>query len=128
MCCSRCPSNLALAKFGARWWIARILVTWGIISAAHALVWNVPSLYVARMLLGAAEAGFFPGVIFFLTLWFPTAYRGRIIAWFTAGIPIALIIGTPVSGLLLKLEGLLGLHGWQWVYILEGIPAVVLGL
>jgi MFS family permease len=122
------PSNLALAKFGARWWIARILVTWGIISAAHALVWNVPSLYVARVLLGAAEAGFFPGVIFFLTLWFPTAYRGRIMAWFTAGIPIALIIGTPVSGLLLKLEGLFGLHGWQWVYLLEGIPAVVLGV
>ncbi|MFI5606409.1 MFS transporter [Amycolatopsis sp. NPDC051903] len=122
------PSNLALARFGARWWIARILVTWGIISAAHALVWNIPSLYVARALLGAAEAGFFPGVIFYLTLWFPAAYRGRIMATFTAGIPVALIIGTPLSGLILNLEGWAGLHGWQWVYLIEGIPAVLMGV
>ncbi|MGP4020642.1 MFS transporter [Saccharopolyspora sp. 5N708] len=122
------PSNLALARFGAHWWIARIMVTWGIIAAAHALVWDVPSLYVARALLGAAEAGFFPGVIFYLTLWFPAAYRGRIMAAFTAGIPIALIIGTPLSGLLLNLEGMLGLHGWQWLYVIEGVPAVVLGV
>ena len=122
------PSNLALERFGARWWIARIMVTWGIIAAAHALVWNVPSLYVARALLGAAEAGFFPGVIFYLTLWFPSAYRGRIMATFTAGIPIALIIGTPLSGLMLNLDGWLGLHGWQWVYFIEGVPPVVLGV
>jgi ACS family tartrate transporter-like MFS transporter len=122
------PSNLALAKFGARWWIARILVTWGIISAAHALVWNIPSLYVARALLGAAEAGFFPGVIFYLTLWFPAAYRGRIMATFTAAIPVALVIGTPLSGLMLNLEGWLGLHGWQWVFLIEGLPAVLLGV
>jgi MFS transporter, ACS family, tartrate transporter len=121
------PSNLALQRFGARWWIARIMVTWGILAAAHALVWDVPSLYVARALLGAAEAGFFPGVIFYLTLWFPSAYRGRIMAIFTAGIPVALIIGTPLSGLILEMEGLLGLHGWQWVYLIEGLPAVVLG-
>lgn len=121
------PSNLALERFGARWWIARIMVTWGIFAAAHALVWNVPSLYVARALLGAAEAGFFPGVIFYLTLWFPSAYRGRIMATFTAGIPIALIIGTPLSGLILNLQGSLGLHGWQWVYLIEGVPAVLLG-
>jgi ACS family tartrate transporter-like MFS transporter len=122
------PSNLALQRFGARWWIARIMVTWGILSAAHVLVWDVPSLYVARALLGAAEAGFFPGVIFYLTLWFPSAYRGRIMAIFTAGIPVALIIGTPLSGLILEMEGLLGLHGWQWVYLIEGLPAVVLGV
>jgi ACS family tartrate transporter-like MFS transporter len=122
------PSNLALQRFGARWWIARIMVTWGILASAHALVWDVPSLYVARALLGAAEAGFFPGVIFYLTLWFPSAYRGRIMAIFTAGIPVALIIGTPLSGLILQLEGWLGLHGWQWVYLIEGLPAVILGL
>jgi ACS family tartrate transporter-like MFS transporter len=122
------PSNLALQRFGARWWIARIMVTWGIFAAAHALVWDVPSLYVARALLGAAEAGFFPGVIFYLTLWFPSAYRGRIMAIFTAGIPVALIIGTPLSGLILQLEGRLGLHGWQWVYLIEGLPAVILGV
>jgi MFS transporter, ACS family, tartrate transporter len=121
------PANLALQRFGARWWLARIMVTWGILSAAHALVWDAPSLYVARALLGAAEAGFFPGVIFYLTLWFPSAYRGRIMAIFTAGIPVALIIGTPLSGLLLELEGRLGLHGWQWVYLIEGLPAVALG-
>jgi MFS transporter, ACS family, tartrate transporter len=109
------PSNLALQRFGARWWIARIMVTWGILS-------------VARALLGAAEAGFFPGVIFYLTLWFPSAYRGRIMAIFTAGIPVALIIGTPLSGLILEMEGALGLHGWQWVYLIEGLPAVVLGV
>lgn len=122
------PSNLALARFGARRWIARILITWGIFSAAHALVWNGPSLYVARALLGAAEAGFFPGVIFYLTRWFPTAYRGRIMATFTASIPVALTVATPLSGMILKLEGLLGLHGWQWVYLIEGAPAVLLGL
>jgi MFS family permease len=76
------PSNLALERFGARWWIARIMLTWGLISAAHALVWSAESLYVLRALLGAAEAGFFPGVVFYLTLWFPAAYRGRIMSMF----------------------------------------------
>lgn len=120
------PSNLALERFGARWWIARIMLTWGLISAAHALVWNDNSLFVFRALLGAAEAGFFPGVVFYLTLWFPAAYRGRIISAFMTGIPIALVIGTPLSTILLQLDGLMGLHGWQWMYIIEGIPAIVL--
>jgi len=122
------PSNLALERFGARWWIARIMLTWGLISAAHAFVWSAESLYVLRALLGAAEAGFFPGVVFYLTLWFPAAYRGRIMSMFMTGIPIALVLGTPLSTVLLELDGLLGLHGWQWMYIIEGIPAVVLAV
>jgi len=119
------PSNLALARFGARLWITRIMLTWGIIASLHALIFDATSLYVLRALLGAAEAGFFPGVILYITLWFPSAYRGRIIATFTLGIPVALVIGTPISGLLLGMEGFLGLHGWQWVYIIEGIPPIV---
>ncbi len=122
------PSNLALERFGARWWIARIMLTWGLLSSAHALVWSAGSLYVLRALLGAAEAGFFPGVVFYLTLWYPSAYRGRIISLFMAGIPIALVIGTPVSTLLLQMDGILGLHGWQWMYMLEGVPAVLLAV
>ncbi|GAB3562772.1 MFS transporter [Amycolatopsis endophytica] len=122
------PSNLALQRFGAPLWITRIMITWGVISGLHALVWNAESLYVARALLGAAEAGFFPGVIFFLTQWFPAGHRGKILAGFTAGIPIALVIGTPLSGLLLNLDGWLGLHGWQWMYVIEAVPAILLGL
>ncbi|OON36997.1 hypothetical protein BTJ39_21205 [Izhakiella australiensis] len=122
------PSNLALARFGARLWIARIMFTWGLISGAHALVWNAESLYVARALLGAAEAGFFPGVVFYLTLWFPAAWRGRVISMFMAGIPIALVVGTPLSTLLLELDGWLGMRGWQLMYIIEAIPALVLAL
>jgi MFS family permease len=120
------PSNLALARFGARLWIARIMATWGLISSAHAFAWDAGSLYTLRALLGAAEAGLFPGVIFYLTLWFPAAYRGRIVSAFMIGIPIALVIGTPISALLLQLEGTLGLRGWQWMYLLEGLPAMIL--
>ncbi|MFC6091318.1 MFS transporter [Saccharothrix lopnurensis] len=122
------PSNLALQRFGARLWIARIMITWGVISGLHAIVWNAESLYVMRALLGAAEAGFFPGVIFYLTQWIPAAHRGRVLAGFTAGIPIALVIGTPLSGVLLNLDGWMGLHGWQWMYIIEALPAVALGV
>jgi len=120
------PSNLALARFGARWWIARIMLTWGLISGAHAFVWNAESLYVMRALLGAAEAGFFPGVVFYLTLWFPAAWRGRIISSFMVGIPIALVVGTPLSTLLLELDGLFGLHGWQIMFLIEAVPAIVM--
>ena len=122
------PSNLALARFGARMWMARIMITWGLISGAHALVWDANSFYVARALLGAAEAGFVPGVIFYITLWFPAAYRGRMIAAFFTGIPVALVFGSPVSGLLLELNGVLGLRGWQWVYLVEAVPAIALGI
>ena len=121
------PSNLALQRFGARLWIARIMITWGIISGLNAFVWNANSYYVVRALLGAAEAGFFPGIIFYVTLWFPAAYRGRIVGWFMTGIPIALVIGTPISSMILGLDGLFGLRGWQVMFLVEAVPAVLLG-
>jgi ACS family tartrate transporter-like MFS transporter len=122
------PSNLLLERFGARKWIARIMVTWGVISAAMALVVGWKSFYAVRLLLGVAEAGFFPGIVFYLTLWFPAAYRGRIIGYFMAAIPLSSVIGAPVSGYLLGLDGVMGLRGWQWLYLLEALPAVVLGV
>ncbi len=121
------PSNLALEKVGARIWIARIMVTWGIISAGMAFVIGPYSFYFARFLLGAAEAGFFPGVILYLTYWFPAEYRGRIVALFMVAIPVSSFIGSPISASLLSVTGL-GMHGWQWLFIAEAIPAVLLGL
>jgi MFS transporter, ACS family, tartrate transporter len=121
------PSNLALERFGARLWIARIMLTWGLLSAAMALVWNEASFLVVRFLLGAAEAGFFPGIILFLTYWFPAAYRARMIGRFMAAVPISTVIGAPLSGLILGLDGVLGLKGWQWLFICEGVPTVLLG-
>jgi D-galactonate transporter len=121
------PSNLALDRFGASRWIARIMVTWGILSGAMALVSGETSFYVVRTLLGAAEAGFFPGIIFYLTLWFPGVYRARIIAYFMAAIPLSSVIGAPVSGLILYADGALGLRGWQWLFIIEAVPAILLG-
>jgi ACS family tartrate transporter-like MFS transporter len=120
------PSNLALERYGARIWIARIMVTWGLLSAATAFVQGPTSFYVIRLLLGAAEAGFFPGIIFFLTHWVPPQYRGRFIGSFMAAMPIASVIGSPVSGLLLGMDGVFGLHGWQWLFIIEALPAIVL--
>src|SRR6476646_9912762 len=111
------PSNLALYRFGARLWIARIMLTWGLITGAQAFVWNELSLNAVRLLLGAAEAGFFPGIIFFLTLWFPAYYRARIVGLFMFAIPISTVIGAPISGLILNLEGTWGLRGWQWMLI-----------
>jgi sugar phosphate permease len=122
------PSNLLLARVGARLWIARIMVTWGVLAAAMALVTGPRSLYAMRFLLGAAEAGFFPGVVLYLTYWFPREYRGRIIALFTVAIPISGFLGSPISVALLSTDGWLGLRGWQWMFIIEGIPAVVLGV
>jgi MFS family permease len=121
------PSNLALEKFGARCWIARIMISWGVISAGMAFVVGPYSFYGMRLLLGAAEAGFFPGVLLYLTYWFPAAYRARIVAIFMVSIPIASFIGSPVSALLLELNGVLGLKGWQWLFILEAAPTIVLG-
>lgn len=120
------PSNLALNAFGARRWIARIMFTWGIISGAQAFVSGELSFNIVRLLLGVAEAGFFPGIIFFLTLWFPTAYRARIVGWFMFAIPISTVIGAPISGLTLSLEGVAGLHGWQWMFLIEGFPALIM--
>jgi MFS family permease len=122
------PSNLALERFGARLWIARIMVTWGLLSAAMALIWNGWSFLVVRFLLGAAEAGFFPGIILFLTYWFPAEYRARMVGRFMAAIPISTVIGAPVSGLILGMDGIWGLKGWQWLFICEGLPTVLLGL
>jgi D-galactonate transporter len=120
------PSNLALERFGARKWIARIMLSWGILSGAMALVSGEYSFYLVRVLLGIAEAGFFPGIIFYLTLWFPGAYRARIVGWFMAAIPLSSVLGFPVSGLILGLDGLAGLAGWQWLFIIEALPAVIL--
>lgn len=120
------PSNLALDRFGARVWIARIMFTWGLISGAQAFVGGETSFNVVRFLLGCAEAGFFPGIIFFLTLWFPSAYRARIVATFMVAIPVSTVIGAPISGLLLYLEGFGGLHGWQWIFLAEALPALVM--
>jgi ACS family tartrate transporter-like MFS transporter len=120
------PSNLALERFGARRWIARIMFSWGIISAAQAWVGGATSFNVVRFLLGIAEAGFFPGVIFYITLWFPAAYRARIVGWFMFAIPISTVIGSPISGFILNMDGAGGMHGWQWLFILEALPALVL--
>src|SRR5205823_14863547 len=118
----------ALEKFGASRWIARIMVTWGIISAAMALVSGVRSFYTLRFLLGVAEAGFFPGIILYLTYWYPAEYRARFLAAFPVAVPVSTVIGAPVSGLLLGLDGAMGLKGWQWLFIIEGIPSVLLGI
>jgi D-galactonate transporter len=120
------PSNLLLERFGARKWIARIMFTWGLISGATAFVGGPTSFYVVRVLLGIAESGFFPGIIFFLTLWFPTAYRAQMIGYFMAAIPLSTVIGAPVSGLLLGLDGFMGMKGWQWLFILEAVPSLIL--
>jgi sugar phosphate permease len=121
------PSNLLLYRFGARVWLARIMITWGVLSAAGALAWDATSLIVLRFLLGFAEAGFFPGVIYLLTRWFPVHERGRATGVFLSGIAIASILGGPLSGALLELDGIAGLAGWQWMFIAEGLPAVALG-
>ena len=122
------PSNVILEKVGARTWIARILVTWGVISGLTALVVGPYSFFTIRFLLGLAEAGFFPGMILYLTWWFPSFYRSRITAVFMAAIPISNILGSVVSGAIPNLHGWLNLAGWQWLFILEAAPAVVLGV
>ncbi len=122
------PSNVLLSKVGARRWIARILVTWGIISACTAFITGPTSFYSVRFLLGIAEAGFFPGIILYLTGWCPSYYRSRIVGIFTAASPLSNILGSLVSGVLLDLDGWMGLAGWQWLFIMEAAPAVVLGV
>ncbi len=122
------PSNLLLERYGARKWIARIMFTWGLLSGGMAFVHGQRSFYFLRMLLGLAEAGFFPGIIFYLSLWFPSVYRARIMGLFLIAIPLSSVIGAPVSGVVLNLSGVLGLHGWQWLFLLEALPAVVLSV
>ena len=127
-CLFEVPSNLVLYRIGARIWIARIMVTWGLVASAMMLVRTPSSFYGLRFLLGVAEAGFFPGIIFYLTYWYPARERARAYAWFLAAIPICGVIGGPISGGLLSLDGWLGLRGWQWLFVLEGIPSVVVGV
>jgi len=127
-CLLEVPSNLVLYRVGARIWISRIMISWGLVSAAMSLAVGPTSFYFLRALLGAAEAGFFPGVAFYLATWFPAEHRTRIIAWFMVAIPISSVIGGPVSGLLLSMDGTAGLAGWQWLFLAEGLPAVLVGL
>src|SRR5262245_2988549 len=122
------PSNLFLERMGARKWIARIMFSWGLLSGGMAFITGESGFYAVRVLLGVAEAGFLPGIIFFLTLWFPAVYRARIIGYFMAAIPLSTVIGAPLSGLLLGLDGWMGMKGWQWLFILEAAPALVLSV
>lgn len=130
------PSNLALDRFGARVWIARIMFSWGLISGLFAFIRPISSatgisnewvFFILRFLLGIAEAGFFPGIIFYLTLWFPSVYRARVVALFMLAIPFSSILGAPVSGALLNLTGG-GLDGWQWLFILEAVPSILMAI
>jgi MFS transporter, ACS family, tartrate transporter len=122
------PSNLLLERFGARRWLAAIMIAWGLLSASMMFIEGATSFYVLRFLLGVAEAGFFPGIVLYLTWWFPEADRSRTLALFMTAISASYIIGGPVSGGLLELDGLAGLEGWQWLFLCEGLPAVGLGL
>jgi MFS transporter, ACS family, tartrate transporter len=122
------PSNIALYRVGARIWLSRIMITWGLVSAATIFVTGPKSLYLLRFLLGVAEAGFFPGVAFYLGTWFPTEYRTRAIAWFMLAIPVSSVIGGPISGLLLAMDGVAGLAGWKWLFLVEGLPVCLLGV
>ena len=122
------PSNLALERFGARRWLARIMITWGLLGCGMALVSDSLSFYVLRLLLGIAEAGLFPGVILYLTYWLPRRLRARYLGLFALGIPLSSVIGAPISGLIMgSTDGVMGLKSWQWLFILEAIPAVLLG-
>jgi D-galactonate transporter len=122
------PSNLFLERLGARRWIARIMFTWGLLSGAMAVIGGEAGFYAVRVALGVAEAGFFPGIIFFLTLWFPSVYRARIVGMFMAAIPLSTVIGAPLSTQLLGLDGLLGFKGWQWMFLVEAAPALLLSV
>ena len=121
------PSNLILERVGARWWIARIMITWGLVSASTAFVTGPTSFYVVRFLLGVAEAGFFPGMIFYLTYWFPSAVRARVMSMFLVAVPLSNVVGAPISTALLG-TSIFGLKGWQTMFIVEAIPAIVLGI
>jgi ACS family tartrate transporter-like MFS transporter len=122
------PSTIILHKVGARFWIGRVMITWGLVSIAMAFTRGPISFYVLRFLLGLAEAGFFPGIILYLSYWFPSNHRSAVTAMFMAAAPAAGLIGSPVSGALMQFNGLLGLRGWQWLFLVEGVPALVLGL
>jgi MFS transporter, ACS family, tartrate transporter len=127
-CLFEVPSNLILERVGARRWIARIMITWGVVAMATTFVRGAASFMAARVVLGVAEAGFFPGMILFFTYWFPASERARTGALFMMASPVAVIVGAPLSTWVLRLDGLGGLRGWQWLFLIEGLPAVVLGV
>ncbi|QIC80402.1 MFS transporter [Acinetobacter indicus] len=122
------PSNLLLDKFGARKWFARILLTWGLITMAMALIQGPHSFYILRFLLGVAEAGFFPGVLYLITQWYPVRHRGKIMGMFILSQPIAMMVAGPLAGALLGMDGIANMHGWQWLFVMVGLPAVLLSL
>src|SRR5215475_2523067 len=127
-CLFEVPSNLVLHRVGARRWISRIMISWGVISTAMMFVRTAPTFYVLRFLLGTAEAGFFPGVVYYLSHWYPEGQRARAIAAFMTAVPVSGVVGGPLSGALLTLNGSFGLAGWQWLFLVEGIPAILLGV
>jgi ACS family tartrate transporter-like MFS transporter len=127
-CLLEIPSNIILERVGARPWITRIMITWGLCSAATAFATGPWSFFGIRVLLGIAEAGLFPGLILYFHRWFPQRHRGRVVGWFLTGLPLATAIGGPLSTALLQLDGVLGLHGWQWVFVGEGVPTILIGL
>jgi ACS family tartrate transporter-like MFS transporter len=127
-CVFEIPSNLALHRFGARRWLARIMISWGLAAAATAFIVGPNSFYIARFVLGVAEAGFFPGAAYLLGCWFPAQYRTRVLALLSMAVPLSSVIGGPFSVLLLELNGLAGLKGWQWMFLVQGLPACVLGI
>ncbi len=122
------PSNYLMEKIGARIWLGRIMICCGLVAGAMVFVNSVTSFYIVRFVLGAVEAGLFPGIMLWLTWWFPRAYRARYVGMFAIGIPLASVFGAPISGMLLGLNGVLGLKGWQWLYILEAVPALLVGV
>ncbi|WP_183688734.1 MFS transporter [Rhizobium lusitanum] len=122
------PSNLILNKVGARIWIARVMITWGIVSGLMAFVQGATSFYVLRFLLGVAEAGFFPGIILYLSFWFPARRRAAVTALFMAAAPLSTVLGSPISGALMQMHGLMGLAGWQWMFLIEAVPALIFGI
>jgi len=127
-CLGEVPSNLALERVGARLWLARIMITWGLVSAAMALVSGARSFYLVRFLLGLSEAGLYPGVLLYLTYWFPERTRTRMVGIFLTAAPLSTLVGAPISLWLLKFDGLAGLHGWQWMFVLEGLPTALFGI
>src|SRR6201997_4161648 len=126
-CTFEVPSNLLLERFGARLWLSRIMITWGLVSSGMAFITGIYGFCTLRVLLGLAEAGFFPGVVVYLTYWFPRAYRARVIAAFLLSVPLTGAVGAPLATSLMQIEGW-GLRSWQWLFLLEGIPSVLIGI
>ena len=128
-CLFEAPSNYIMHRVGARMWIARIMVSWGIVSALTAFIWNEASFVVLRLLLGVMEAGFAPGVILYLTYWIPAAHRARVLAGFLIAVPVSSAIGSPISGLILAaMDGVGGISGWRWLFLMEALPSIILGI